>query len=62
MLVADVNVEDYEGKTALIEASLKGYSEIVELLINIGGDGKGSSRSRATPLMEASFRGHTEIG
>jgi len=47
--------------TALMYASLRGYNDIVELLIQKGADINAHSDYRETALMEASIHGHISI-
>lgn len=65
----DINSTDNEGRTALILASLEGYTEIVEALINkeanlnatFSWDNWGNIFEGTTALMVASSEGNTEI-
>ena len=57
----DVNAKDKYGVTALIDASLKGQKEIVELLILEGADLNARDNQGDTALMNAALKGHIEI-
>jgi ankyrin repeat protein len=57
----DVNDKDKYGATALIDASLQGQKEIVELLILEGADLNARDNQGNTALMNAALRGHIEI-
>jgi ankyrin repeat protein len=57
----DVDAKDKYGLTALIDASLHGQKEIVELLILEGADLNARDNQGDTALMHAALRGHAEI-
>ena len=57
----DVNAKDKYGVTALIDASLKGQREIVELLILEGADLNARDNQGDTALMNAALKGRIEI-
>ena len=57
----DVNAKDKYGVTALIDASLKGQKEIVELLILEGADLNARDNQGDTALMNAALKGRIEI-
>lgn len=56
----DVNAIDKYGRTALIEASFHGYSEIVELLLHQGADINTADQAGRTALMSACYANHIE--
>ena len=58
---SDVNAKDKFGVTALIDASLEGQKEIVELLIVEGADLDAQDNKGDTALMNAALKGHSEI-
>ena len=70
---ANVNAQDRDGYTALMQASGRGHTEIAKLLIEAGADvnahdiyvpsrgGVDYELPPSTPLMWASLGGHTEI-
>ena len=58
---ADVDIENTDGKTALIWAARIGHTKIVKLLIDAGGDVRTKDHHGLTALMAASFRGSIEI-
>ena len=58
---AKINAKDDSGDTALMQASLLGYVEIAELLINKGADVNTRDYSGDTPLSYAAHRGHVRI-
>lgn len=59
---ADINVKNFYGCTALIDASYHGSLEKARLLINAGADINASNyRRRDTALIIASYHGYTEI-
>ncbi len=58
----NIDEQDYVGRTALMVASYKGYSEIVELLIGAGANVNiFMSYVGETALMYAAQKGHSEI-
>jgi ankyrin repeat protein len=57
----DVDAKDQYGVTALIDASLHGQKEIVELLILEGADLNARDNQGDTALMHAALKGHLEI-
>jgi hypothetical protein len=57
----DVNAKDKYGSTALIDASIKGQNDIVELLILEGADLNAQDNQGDTALMNAAIKGHIEI-
>ena len=57
----DVNAQDEEGKTALILASDRGYTEIVKLLLEAGANVNLQDSHGNTALMWASSKGHIEV-
>jgi hypothetical protein len=57
----DVNAKDKYGATALIDASLQGQKEIVELLILEDADLDARDNQGDTALMHAALKGHVEI-
>jgi len=58
---ADVNIQKEDGFTALMEASQKGHTEIVKMLIDTGAQVNIKNKYGTTPLMIASDKGHAEI-
>jgi ankyrin repeat protein len=65
---ANINAEDGEGYTALINASFTNSADIVRLLLSKGANVNASSnltikgkKTRITPLMIAKSQGHQEI-
>ena len=52
---ADVNAQDAEGSTALIEASIKANLEVVKVLLNYGAGVDARNKNERTALIEASF-------
>jgi len=57
----DVDAKDKYGVTALIDASLKGQKDLVELLILDGADLNARDSQDNTALMIAALKGHVEI-
>ena len=58
----DVNVQNFEGYTALMLASMYGYADVVELLLEQEGiDVNAQNSNGYTALMWASRFGHTDI-
>ena len=53
---ADPNVVDREGRTALIKAALKGYPDIVQIMIRYGAEVNARSAAGETALMLAAAR------
>lgn len=58
---ADVNAEDLDNWTALLNAAKYGHTEVVRLLIEHGADIEQRDMGGWTSLMWASYHGHTEI-
>lgn len=58
---ADVNLEDYEGITLLMAASLHGDKDKVKLLLDNGADVNAKGKWGKTALMLASRNGHKDI-
>ena len=58
---ADVNIEDKDGSTALMEAIPNGNAEIVELLLKAGAKRDVENRHGDSPLSEAKRRKHAAI-
>ena len=56
----DIDSNSYE-KTPLIYASMNGYTEIVNILVDNGADLEVKDTRGFTPLMRATVDGHTEI-
>jgi ankyrin repeat protein len=57
---ADVNIKDINGMTAMIEASRKGRSEVVEILHSRGADINTANKYNYTALMYAVKNGQAE--
>ena len=60
-LGVDVNIQDEEGLTALMNASSWGHEEIVKELIKAKADVNVQNLYGSTAFMNASYEGHTEI-
>ena len=58
---ADTNERDYKGRTALMEASSKGDTEIAKLLLKSGANVNLKDQEKKTALMVATEKGHLEI-
>ena len=58
---ADVNAQDNEGRTALMEALYYGHPEIAKLLIEEGADVNIKNNYGDTALRLAMKMGHTEV-
>jgi ankyrin repeat protein len=58
----DPNVPDQYGNTALIMATIQGYEDIVDLLLDHGADIKSRDKKfQATPLIWAALKGQTAV-
>ncbi|XAR63067.1 Dual-specificity kinase [Bertholletia excelsa] len=57
----DLNLADYDKRTALHLASCEGRTEVILLLINKGADVNSTDRWGRTPLSDARSTGHEEI-
>lgn len=57
----DINSNDQEGNTALMEAVKKGYAKAVKTLVQNGADINMSDVYGVTPIVEAAGRGYVEI-
>ena len=57
----DVNMEDYDGRTALGWAAYKGHTEICRFLVENGADVEAKSKKGITPLMLAADQSHMRI-
>ena len=57
----DVDMKDEDGFTALIRASVDGFTEIVDKLLEKGADVDAKDNDDNTALIWASWSGHTEI-
>jgi len=57
----DLDTRDEGGCTALMEASIKGHTAIVALLVEEGADVEAKNNYGFTALILASFYGHTAI-
>jgi len=57
----DIKVADYRGNTPLQLASLSGFDDIVELLINAGCELNCRNSETDTPLMNAVEQGHLRV-
>jgi len=60
-LGADLNVADYEGRTAVSWAASNGHSEIVKKLLENGARPGVIDNEGLTPLMRAAWNGHENI-
>ena len=58
---ADLETRDYYGQTALSSATLQGYPEIVEFLVDHGADLETRDNNCQTPLLIAAINGRLEI-
>ena len=58
---SDVNQQDEEGRTALIDASRADHLQCVELLTDAGADVNMTGLNGWTALFTASIRGHTSV-
>ncbi|WP_258222232.1 ankyrin repeat domain-containing protein [Brachyspira hampsonii] len=58
---ADINVKSYDGRTALIRASQKGYEEIVNILLKYNADTTIRDISCFTALDYALYAGNSNI-
>jgi ankyrin repeat protein len=58
---ADVDIQDENGSTALMAASIKGPVEIVEALLERGAKGDTPDENGNTALMYAINKGHYQI-
>ena len=58
---ADTNIQDDDDSTALMMASINGYSEVVRLLINEGAELDQQTSDGFTALIMASQFGHTDV-
>jgi ankyrin repeat protein len=56
-----VNASDSHGDTPLHNAALRGYKEVVEVLVAHGADVNAKNSRGRTPLDEAARRGHKDI-
>src|SRR5215213_9735886 len=57
----NLNAQDKDGSTPLIQAAWQGHAEIVRLLLSRGANVNLKSKDGGTALLWASFEGHTEI-
>ena len=58
---ADVNIQDKNGVTALMLASLNGHTHVVELLLKENADVNIKNKQGMTALNLASLKGHTHV-
>jgi ankyrin repeat protein len=58
---ANINAKDYDGNTALIRASEKGYIKVVRELLKKGADVRSKNYHGSSALMRASFNGHIDV-
>ena len=58
---ADVNIQNENGWTSLMLASLNGHSQVVELLLKANADVNIQDEDGWTALMIASLNGHTQV-
>jgi hypothetical protein len=58
---ADVNATSSGGKTALMRASARGYTDIVKVLLDAGADVDAKKENGSTALVLAVFFGHTDV-
>ena len=58
---ADVNAQDYDGWTPLIEASFWECVKVVEFLLKAGADVNIEDNNGWTALIKASYEGHAEV-
>ena len=52
---------DYDGRTALMLAAVKGHADVAVALISAGADVMVRDNLKRTPLMEACVYGHSDI-
>ena len=58
----DVNIQDSDGRTALMRACSKGHTEVALELLKVDGiDVNAQSKGARTALMMACFKGHADI-
>lgn len=60
-VIADINVRDWDGLTALIPAASAGHLEVCKFLIQQSIDVNASDKDGITALMEASIMGHAKV-
>lgn len=58
---ADVNVANGDGRTPLMRAAKRGYTDIVRVLLDNGSDVRKRDKNNKTALMGASKKGHLDI-
>ena len=58
---ANVNAKDDNGKTVLMRAAMKGYTETARILLKHGADVNAKDNMGWTALIEAADGGHTEV-
>jgi ankyrin repeat protein len=58
---ADVHAKDRDGQTALMQAAVKGHTDIVLALVAAGADVHPQNEFGQTALMQAAVKGHTDI-
>ncbi len=58
----DINAQNREGQTALMEAACEGHTEIVRLLLQAGADPNAQNREGQTALIEVSTRKRATTG
>lgn len=60
-LIPDLNITDHQGTTPLITSIIKGYTNLIKLLINKGANVNQENHKKMTPLMYALFLGNFEV-
>ena len=58
---ADPNIQEKDGRSALMYASQNGHSEVVQILLKGGADPNIQEKDGRSALMYASFNGHSEV-